>query len=106
MYEPALTIPKRIAGGVLTPIPTPIRASKGAAKAATFSSALGKHAPKRMTSLRLPSGERDLDAIRTVIGEWLVPLLVEEFLAEYEASTANAEVDAGQFATKQRGTRK
>lgn len=34
------------------------------------------------TRLELPVGEPDLDALRSVTREWLVPLLVEKFLRE------------------------
>ena len=34
------------------------------------------------TKLALPSGEPDLEALRSVTCEWLVPILVEKFLRE------------------------
>jgi hypothetical protein len=34
------------------------------------------------TKLEFPAGEPDLDALRSVTREWLVPLLVEKFLRE------------------------
>ena len=34
------------------------------------------------TKLEFPTGEPDLDALRSVTREWLVPLLVEKFLLE------------------------
>jgi hypothetical protein len=54
---------------------------------------VGEFAPKRLTELivpgrrqetkvRLPTGEPDLEALRSVTREWLVPLLVEKFLRE------------------------
>jgi hypothetical protein len=36
----------------------------------------------RETKLALPAGEPDLEALRSVTREWLVPLLVEKFLRE------------------------
>jgi hypothetical protein len=37
---------------------------------------------RRETRLALPAGEPDLEALRFVTREWLVPLLVEKFLRE------------------------
>ena len=37
---------------------------------------------RRETQLGLPVGEPDLEALRSVTREWLVPLLVEKFLRE------------------------
>lgn len=34
------------------------------------------------TKLEFPAGQADLDALRSVTREWLVPLLVEKFLRE------------------------
>jgi hypothetical protein len=47
----------------------------------------GQHAPdlpgrRAETKLQLPVGEPDLEALRSVSREWLVPLLVEKFLRE------------------------
>jgi hypothetical protein len=47
----------------------------------------GGHAPgltarRAETKLRLPVGQPDLEALRSVTREWLVPLLVEKFLRE------------------------
>jgi len=39
-------------------------------------------AVQRETKLVLPVGEPILEALRSVTGEWLVPLLVEKFLRE------------------------
>jgi hypothetical protein len=39
-----------------------------------------KHRPD--TRLEIPAGEPDLEALRSVTREWLVPLLVEKFLRE------------------------
>ncbi len=41
-----------------------------------------KVAAQRETKLALPDGEPNLDALRSVTREWLVPLLVEKFLLE------------------------
>lgn len=35
------------------------------------------------TGLELPAGEPDLDGLRAVTREWLVPALVEKFLREH-----------------------
>jgi len=37
---------------------------------------------RREATLALPVGEPDLEALRSVTREWLVPLLVEKFLRE------------------------
>jgi hypothetical protein len=37
---------------------------------------------RRETCLEIPAGEPDLSALRSVMREWLVPRLVEEFLHE------------------------
>ncbi|MFZ0885019.1 MAG: hypothetical protein WAN14_16580 [Candidatus Acidiferrales bacterium] len=39
-------------------------------------------AAQRETRLVLPDGEPNLEALRSVTREWLVPLLVEKFLRE------------------------
>ena len=36
----------------------------------------------RRTSLQFPMGQPDLEALRSVTREWIVPLLVERFLRE------------------------
>lgn len=60
-------------------------------------------AQKRMTTqLRLPTGERELQALMAVIGDWIVPLLVREFLAEHSATEANT----NQRSTKPRTRKK
>jgi len=41
-----------------------------------------KVAAQRETKLVLPDGEPNLDALRSVTHDWLVPLLVEKFLRE------------------------
>ena len=51
---------------------------------------VGKSAPdetlrpsrREETRLEIPAGEPDLEALRSVTREWLVPLLVEKFLRE------------------------
>ena len=37
---------------------------------------------RQETKVQLPTGEPDLEALRSVTREWLVPLLVEKFLRE------------------------
>jgi hypothetical protein len=55
---------------------------------------VGEFAPRRLTEsivpgrrqetkVQLPTGEPDLEALRLVTREWLVPLLVEKFLREH-----------------------
>lgn len=43
------------------------------------------------TQLIVPGGKPDLDALRAVIDDWLVPMLVKEFLDEYSARTGSQE---------------
>ena len=51
---------------------------------------VGKSAPdetlrprrREETRLEIPAGEPDLEALRSVTREWLVPLLVQKFLRE------------------------
>jgi hypothetical protein len=54
--------------------------SRGAAK--TTSQQRARSSRKKQTSLELPAGEPNLEALRSVTREWLVPLLVEKFLFE------------------------
>ena len=46
------------------------------------------------TKLEFPTGEPDLNALRSVTREWLVPLLVEKFLRE-QGVELRARPDAG-----------
>jgi hypothetical protein len=57
---------------------------------------------RKGTQLRLPIGEPDLHALMTVIGDWVVPLLVTEFLAEYSASAVVTDANGNQRTTKTR----
>ena len=52
---------------------------KGASQAAVEALFPGRRAE---TKLEFPTGRPDLDALRSVTREWLVPLLVEKFLLE------------------------
>jgi hypothetical protein len=52
---------------------------KGASQAAVEAHFPGRRAE---TKLEFPTGQPDLDALRSVTREWLVPLLVERFLRE------------------------
>jgi len=48
---------------------------------------------KRMsTQLQLPNGAPDIDAIVSVMGDWFVPLLVKEFIAECNAVSPSIEL--------------
>ena len=58
------------------------------------------------TQFQLPTGERDLDAVMAVIGDWLVLLLVTEFLAEHNADTAATDANGNQRTTKPRTRKK
>lgn len=46
------------------------------------------------TKLEFPTGEPDLNALRSVTREWLVPLLVEKFLRE-QGVELRVRADAG-----------
>jgi hypothetical protein len=59
-----------------------------------------------MTQLRVPAGERDLQALMAVIDDWLVPLLVTEFVAEYGAGAVVADSNASQRTVKSRTRKK
>lgn len=48
--------------------------------ASSGSGTIPTRAPSGGTRLRLPPGEPDLDALRSVTREWLIPRLVERFL--------------------------
>lgn len=45
---------------------------------------------RRVTRLEVPCGQPDVKALKRVIDEWLVPLLVKEFLEEYSGKAHNA----------------
>jgi hypothetical protein len=47
---------------------------------------------RRTTQLQLPAGICDLEAVTAVISEWLIPLLVKEFLAEQSVVTGKTEL--------------
>jgi hypothetical protein len=47
---------------------------------------------KRPPHLRVACGKRDLDALASAISQWLVPLLVKEFLAEQRPAARGIEV--------------
>jgi hypothetical protein len=57
------------------------------------------------TKIRLPIGEPDLTAIKSVIDDWLVPLLVREFMAEYNAKAATEAVKSQQMALPPKGSK-
>jgi hypothetical protein len=58
------------------------------------------------TQLRLPCGDQDLEALMAVIGDWLVPLLVKEFLAEHSAGAVPTEAHGSQRTTGPRRRKK
>lgn len=63
-------------------------------------------ARKRMTTqLKLPTRGRDLEFVTAIIGDWLVPLLVKEFLAEQKADSPTTET-SGMEPTTETRTRK
>ena len=89
------------------PFLTAIKPPRGAATIALSVSASGACRAKRMTTqLQLPRGERHPDALRTVISDWVVPLLVQEFLAEHSASAEEVAIDASQNAMEVEGRKK
>src|ERR1700692_4952553 len=47
---------------------------------------------KNPRHLRVVNGKRDLDALSSVISQWLVPLLVRDFLAEQRLTASKIEV--------------
>jgi hypothetical protein len=49
---------------------------------------------RRTARLLIVGGEPDLEALTSVIDEWLVPLLVKEFLAIHPFSTQKSEVNS------------
>lgn len=64
---------------------------KGVSQAAVEAHFRGRRAE---TTLEFPTGRPDLDALRSVTREWLVPLLVEKFLRE-QGVELRARVKAG-----------
>jgi hypothetical protein len=56
--------------------------SLGAPPGSNDRSVLAGRKNYRETQLQIPAGEPDLEALRSVTREWLVPLLVEKFLRE------------------------
>lgn len=64
----------------------PKKTARGSAPARVRARAQGaKNVSARLaqTKLELPAGEPDLEGLRAVTREWLVPALVEEFLREH-----------------------
>ena len=55
------------------------------------------------TKLRLPIGEPDHAAIKVVINDWLVPLLIKEFMAEYNAKPATEANQSQQTSVPHKG---
>ena len=47
---------------------------------------------RKTTQLRLPNGAPDIEAVVSVMGDWLVPLLVKEFMAEVHAASPSIEL--------------
>ena len=54
-----------------------------------------KVAAQRETRLALPDGEPNLETLRSVTRDWLVPLLVEKFLREQGIEFANTPSGCG-----------
>ena len=66
-------------------------------------SGLVPKARKRMTTqLQLPTRGRNLESVRTITGDWLVPLLVKEFLAEHKAGSVTTETSGMEPTTETR----
>jgi len=83
------------------PFLTATKPRRGAATITLSVSATGTCAHKRMTTqLQLPHGERHPDALRAVISDWVVPLLVQEFLAEHSAGAETVAMNENQDATE------
>lgn len=61
-------------------------------------------APRRHqeTKIELPTGEPDIEALRSATREWLVPLLVEKFLRE-QAILSRARPENAKFQLKDSG---
>lgn len=80
----------RVLAGDRSPRLTAINAGKSSSTAS--GSRPVPMARKRMsTQLKLPTRGRNLDAVTAIIGDWLVPLLVKEFLADHKASNKTIE---------------
>jgi hypothetical protein len=93
--------------GKYIPFLTAIKPRRGAATIALSVSASRACPTKRMTTqLQLPRGERNLEAVKSVIGDWVVPLLVQEFLAEHDSVKENVAADKSQVATELAGRKK
>ena len=60
-----------------------VKKQPGAPNSSIPEGALSPEANHRMeTRLEIPAGEPDVSALRSVMKEWLVPRLVDEFLRE------------------------
>ena len=89
------------------PFLTAIKPRRGAATIALSVSASRACPNKRMTTqLQLPRGERNIEAVKAVIDDWVVPLLVEEFLAEHNLAKEPVAVDRSQETTIHAGRKK
>jgi hypothetical protein len=83
------------------PFLTAIKPRRGAATIALSVSASETCRAKRVTTqLQLPRGERHPDALRAVISDWVVPLLVQEFLAEHSSGAETIAMNRNQDATE------
>lgn len=82
-------------------ISQPEQGTKGVSPLPTDTHSPGRRAE---TKLEFPTGRPDLDALRSVIREWLVPVLVEKFLREQEVgSRVRPESSACQFINTEGG---
>jgi hypothetical protein len=89
------------------PFLTAIKPRRGAATIALSVSASRVCPNKRMTTqLQLPRGERHPDALRAVISDWVVPLLVQEFLVEHNSAKEPVAVDRSQETKNHTGRKK
>ena len=58
---------------------------------------------KPQTAILVESGERDIGLISSAIREWIVPVLVREFLAEHPISASPSKVISEKRTTKPLG---
>lgn len=67
----------------------PIRITRSMPRLVTPASVPERRTRRKATQLYIPKGKPDLKALMVVIDDWLVPLLVKDFLAEYRAKAAS-----------------
>jgi len=57
----------------------------------TFTDTRRRAVRKPKTDLQLVSGERDIDLLSSAVREWIVPVLVRDFLAEHPIGVSKNE---------------